>query len=783
MRRTFDALMIWSADHRSATAALVLALTAIAIVGYWNPELVRSWLVTPELETTVDDGSGAANEVFETPPDVDPVSLSNSDAVLVVQSDAFFTPAGAKAMRHVVDRLEELNYVRRILWMDRVPVLNIFGLPEPLFPRSQASEQRFAAAQEKAMQHPLVGGQLLSEDGRTTLLLISFDWDFVRTNEQVTVELREAAERAAADFPDVPLSFQITGHVPAVVTMLEAHESNRVKYQAIGYGTVLLMAIFLFRGVRAVLIVTLAPVTGLIWTIGILQYFDLDENPFIDIILPVLLVLVGMTDGVHLIVQIRKLQASGLKERPAVRQALKQVGMACFLTSLTTGIGFGSLMLAENDWVREFGWCCVIGVALMFVAVVTVIPLASGTRLGRNIHVGQEGSLIDRNLNRIAGLIETVLRRPKLVSAIGIGSTALLIAASLTLRPDERRSNALPEHSEAYQALKHMDENLGGLEFSRVDVSWSSDVGRQSPEILQVVTEADDLLHTEPLIGYPLSIRNLVDSLPGSGPAEDRMSMIELLPPPLKRAFFTPEYRYATVNFRVQDLGIARFDSVFRRVQAGLKQIEQRHPDFHLQLSGMAISRWENVYQIVIDLALSLGTAALVIFFVLGLTYRSVRIGLISVVPNLFPLAATGAWLAVSGQSLELVSVLAFTVCLGIAVDDTIHFLTRFEEEYDRTGDRTTAIRNAFTGVGVALVMTTSVLLAGFGIVSFSDSRDHHIFASMGAMTIAAALFADLVFLPALLCCFAPSRRSVQSGSSVAAGEARDAGPQGIVAN
>ena len=108
-------------------------------------------------------------------------------------------------MRQVVRSLEELDYVDRILWMDRVPMLNIFGLSEPLFPRSEASAERFAAAKVKAMNHPLVGGHLVSDDGKTMLLLVSFDWGLVRTDEQCTIDLRKVAETAARDFPEVPV--------------------------------------------------------------------------------------------------------------------------------------------------------------------------------------------------------------------------------------------------------------------------------------------------------------------------------------------------------------------------------------------------------------------------------------------------------------------------------------------------------------------------------------------------------------------------------------------------
>jgi len=101
-----------------------------------------------------------------------------------------------------------------------------------------------------------------------------------------------------------------------------------------------------------------------------------------------------------------------------------------------------------------------------------------------------------------------------------------------------------------------------------------------------------------------------------------------------------------------------------------------------------------------------------------------------------------------------MVSVCAFTVCLGIAVDDTIHFLTRYQEEMKKTADISLAIRRAFVVVGTALIMTTLVLVAGFCTAMLSNTRDHRIFASMAMLTIATALFADLILLPALLMFF-----------------------------
>ena len=540
---------------------MLLIITAVATVGHYDAGLLLSVF---EQESADEEGSGRKKDNVETLPNVDPISLSRSDAVIVVESDSFFTPNGSDAMRAVVDELEELDHVAYVLWMDRVPILNIFGLPEPLLPKSTASMTRFQAAKEKAARHPLVGGQLLSDDHQTALLLVSFNFLHLMSDEDATNTLKQTAEKAASQFPDVPLKFRVTGRVPMAIAAIARHEANKVKYQAIGYGMIFIMTVILFRGIRAVIIVAMAPVMGVFWTLGMLEYLDLHRNPLNEVILPVLVSLVGLTDGVHLMVQIRKLRASGLNERDAARTGIQQVGLACFLTSLTTAIGFGSLMLAESETVQEFGQSCVVGVTLVFIAVVTIIPLACSTWLGRKVHLGHENSLIDRNLDKISVVIDAVLKRQKLMSTLGIGLTLVMFMASLTLRPDQRQSNDIPESSEASQAFRHMDQAFGGLEFAEVDISWNENVASDSPDILNVVTAVDDVLRGEELIGHPLSIRNLIDAQPGSGPPAERMTLMELLPPPLKRAFFVPEHRTATVTFRVQDLGIAKYGPVFK---------------------------------------------------------------------------------------------------------------------------------------------------------------------------------------------------------------------------
>lgn len=774
MRRAFDRILGNIVDHPWWAASVLLLLSLLSLSGYVAPRWVeRAWQGVRGVVVRQQDNALAARAESESgEPNIERLDLIGSDAIVVLQSPRFFSADGTQAVRAAVEAIERLDYVRDVLWLDRAPPLNIFGLAQPILPSTKASESQFADARKRALEHPLVVGQMLSADGETLLLLVNFDWLFVQDDNDCTVGLREVAEQAVAAYPAANIRVQVTGRAPMYVTAMQAHQLNQWKYQLIGYGMILLMAILLFRGIVAVGVVALAPSLGVFWTLGCLRFFALQDNPFNDVVLPVLLSLVGLTDGVHLMVQIRRWRGSGLTVRDAARRGVREVGLACFLTSLTTAIGFGSLGVAHHQIVREFGYCCVLGVILTFIAVMITIPLAVLV-LGKWLQSGQEREWVDSHLGRIGLLVDWVLKRPKTICLVAITSTALLTGLSLGLRPDDRTSNSLPLHSEAALALQHLDRALGGLEFATVEVRWSEKIPSDAPEVLTVVSKVQQLIQAEPLLSHALSVKNLVEALPGDEALADRVALLDLLPPPLKRAFYLPERRQAMVLCRVRDLGIAQYGPVFQRLEEGLTRLQMGHPEFTLKLEGTPVWRWENLYQIVVDLASSLGSAVIIIFIVLGFVYRSVRIGLIAVIPNIFPLAVTGAYLYLTGQALELVSVCAFTVCLGIAVDDTIHFLTRYGEEREQGWKTKQALGRAFVSVGGALVMTTLVLVAGFLTVMFSDSRDHHIFATMGALTLSSALLADLVFLPPLLLVFGPPDPVVPTpGESETVGDA-----------
>lgn len=675
----------------------------------------------------------------------------NPHAIIVIETDDAFTPGGAKALRQVASELEDLPQVDEVTWIDNIPTLNVFGLRENLLPPEDASQEAFDIARQESLEHPLMRGQLVSEDGRTLVMTIVLDWGVGPSDEECSEELLEVARETAAE-AGLQAKVSITGLIPLYIAHKVAFDRNQRWFQNLSHVLVAVVSILLFRGVAAVCIVAIAPIIGIFWTLGVLNLIDDRSNQLTNIVLPVLLTMVGLADGVHLMVHIRRRRAEGATSRGAAASAIRHVGVACALTSVTTAVGFGSLMIAESEFVQSFGRACALGVLVTFVSVITVIPLLCMTPFAKNIHLGHERDLVGAAMQKFTPLVNWIMSRNGWISLTSIAVTALLAVVSLQLRADDTMKDDQPTGSAAYQALEHCDRELGGIETIRVDMAWPESASQR--EALAVVSEVEGMVSQEPLLKHPLSILGILSSLPGDQPVVERGGFVDLLPAEVRRSWFDSDLRRARVTMRIRDLGIAKYEPVFQRLEDQFAQLESSMPGYKFDLAGSAVRRGRDLYKIVLDLARSLGTASAIIFVMMAVAYRSLRIGLISIVPNLFPLVVTATVLVVLGLPLEIASVCSFTVCLGIAVDDTIHFLTRFRSELEHSGDLHEAIRRSFVGVGTAMVITTLIMMVGFGTVLGSDMPGHRSFSAMAVSTIGAALIGDLLFLPALLARF-----------------------------
>ncbi len=693
-----------------------------------------------------------------------PNRFSGFPVILVLESDDFFQPqriaALHKTVEIVADEFEDYGGSELVFWIGSLPQVTLFG-SSPLLPKDFETLEDAQAAGDVVASHPLVIGQLLSEDRRTMLIgIMDSDRDAVAA----------VREKAGAVLKSVGIRSRITGVRPLWRSHNDAFKRDHEKIVLIAAAVVVVLAMIIFRGLPAIIVSCSGPAVGVFWTIGWLELLGQANNDLAKIILPVMILMVGFTDGVHLVVHIRQQrlkhgQAGGAangairnSQIQAAASAIEHVGGACLLTSLTTAIGFGSLLMAESEIIQGFGRACAIGVLIAFVAAVLVIPVMSSSWIGRRIHVGTERDLVQRGMRRLDWLIDFVIRRSRRVSVVGVLITGGLAAVSFSLEPDDRIGHRVPHASEAYQAMQHVDSSLGGIRPMRVVVNWQDDVSNET--LWEVLSEIEAVLDVETEISRPLSIRQVLALAPGvDGPA--KLGLASLLPADLAKQFWRPDINQAQIIARVQDLGMAHYRPILDEVRRKFASIVAEHSEFQIELTGEAIVESQAVQQVVKELFYSLALAAVIIFVVITIAVRSIRFGLLSLIPNIFPLVATGAMRACIDTSLDVASACSFAICLGIAVDDTIHFLMRFRHEREEGHDVETSIRRTFVTVGSALVMTTVVMVAGIGSVMTSELQTHFLFASMACATIASALLGDLIILPALLAQFAGPEPSV----------------------
>ncbi|MEL6712366.1 MAG: MMPL family transporter, partial [Planctomycetota bacterium] len=468
--------------------------------------------------------------------------------------------------------------------------------------------------------------------------------------------VEEAARGALADAP-VALDASVTGVRAIIDAQTTAFSAERLRFTLFGAFLGFALASLVFRSAYATLLAGLPPLVGLFLAVGIARLLGLGADGFTKIVLPLLILTIGFTDGLHVVIEAARARADGRASSGAAAgvEAVRTLGWPCALTSLTTAIGFSSMALSGNALVFDFGLSCALGTALSFVAVVLLVPLLARTRLsgslervGRARAAGEassgasgeaSGGARPRALPRpVDAALTRMLKRPILWAAVGAALTVFLTAAFLTMDADRRTIVDLADDSEAAAVLLDVDERFGGVFPLSVRLDW--DAGVDYEEVVETSRAVSAALVDDPLFAAPVGPAEQSDYVGRLGPLG--LGTLSLLESPLlSRSLVDEAGRSALVRTRVPDAGSATLVAAFDRLRARLDAIDA--PGVRAELVGEHVAYLTSVDAVTRDLGRSLGVAAVLILATLALAFRSLRLGLASVVPNLLPLGAVGA--------------------------------------------------------------------------------------------------------------------------------------------
>jgi uncharacterized protein len=595
------------------------------------------------------------------------------------------------------------------------------------------------------------------------LVLVQLERDKARSARVAAVPLAAVRQLAVEAFGPTGVKTSVTGEVAVRVDSLLGVMNDFTRLLVLSALVAIVLALLVFRHLLVALVVVAGPATGVLWTVGALAWAGIPVDA-IGSILPMLVFIVGFANAVHLMVDFRNCRGLGESEVTAAGHTIRQLGFACLLTALTTTLGFGSLMFAETDGVQRFGAASAFGTALSLAAVLLVVPLLCAGPLGRRIP-GTLSTTVDRRSSRWLALLALPSRRhPWIVTVAAVVSCGVLLWSALGLKSDLIITEALPKGSETARALDVCDKAFGGSAAAQVVVSWKDPETFGKGAFIPVLEDVHRLFEARGLKPFsPLNYRQAQDEL--SRKMLPLPNLLRLLPEGARNRVLDRGERQVLVSVRLPSLGARALQPILADISDELEKIGQRHAGMTLTLTGVAVMTTRNIQATIRDLLSSLSFASVFVFGVITLCLRSLRTGLICIIPNVFPLLFNAGLLQATGQSLQIASAITFSVCLGIAVDNTIHFLMRFRHEVESGLGRRDAVTAVFESTGRAMLFSTVVVLGGVVPALFSQLPSLHIFGSLFFSAMLAALVGDLFILPALLVLFWPRpERSFDKG-------------------
>ncbi|WP_417737526.1 efflux RND transporter permease subunit [Rosistilla oblonga] len=667
----------------------------------------------------------------------------DNDLLLMIEGDRLLEPQSIDRLRALRDQLQSLD--------DVAGVASVFDLRRggamlPLLPEAIPLGWDAEKIRHDLTSHPSAAGQLISDSGELMVFWVLLKGSDL-TQSQIGSAIAPIDTVIEGFETDSGLRVWKAGHPAIRDGVLSSIQGSLFYGSAFAMIAGMTASLLLFRGLAPVGVCMLGPTLGSIWTFGLMGWCGVAVGGLTSS-LPSLIFVIGLTDAIHLLLAANRRLAAGHTRRRAIYASLLRVGPACLLTSLTTMIGFGSLQLSRLDAVAEFGLWAGIGAAAALIADLCVLPLAIRFLPESHLH-SRRGSSVPWMEGMMAAVSRMPLRIPIRVSLLGIVAFFAMLPFAIDQKVDIRWTEAIPEADETNEALRLADAELGGALPVLIIIRWPETLSFPASEINVVAGRVSKAVKETTGFAPPASIYNTLAGFPGRS-WEEKYQLIEGRRGAVGR-IFNPDQRQMLVSTRVPNDGAIALEERLLRLDAKLEPIMATHPDFEIEVTGTVVAAAQNMRAVIGDLARSLSVASVLIFAVMSIQFRSLLIGLISFIPNMLPLLITAAGLSILGYPLQITSALTFSLCLGLAVDDTIHVITHFQQDRRPTRSVAESVRITMLRVGPALLLTTGILVAGFGSMLLNPMPAIKLFSALCCITMIAALIGDLILLPALL--------------------------------
>jgi predicted RND superfamily exporter protein len=690
--------------------------------------------------------------------------------IVAIQGDRLFTPDGLAFIERLTRDLERIELVERVNSLATANVVRPIpatvhddgGIEvSPLLEGRTKSSSDARAVARDALDDPLLRGNLVSEDGTVTAVVLTFDEDRIdEVRARVIDQVRALVERS------LPEGF--TAHYNGSLEISETYNrvtvANTVQLTPPILVITLIALYVMFRSVRTTLMIFVAVGVSVVWTLGVYSLLGYEFNILTSMLTPLVVVL-AIADDVHIVQHFdHELRETG-DERQAFVSSITHLLAPLFGASATTALGMLSLATSDVVAVKTFGIGAGIGIMIDFLLSIAFVPALLTFVKRQPVPPPQERWLM-KPLQR-AGRFAYRHPRPVLAAVVLIAAVSALGATRL--RVDTNHINFFAKGHPLSTSAEVIDRQLAGIYSFNILLEGPPD-SLNTPDAMARMEDLSRELERLPCVRKVSSVATYVKRVnqqldggnPGSYAIPDSAEAIaqELFVFGLSDEGRVELSRVVASDFSRAQISVSlasmSSDLVFEQINQAERLAEHAFAGTPIATtvtgSGRIFSTLDH-YLVTSQLS-SFGTAFLTVFGVIFIVFRSARFGVLGIVANVFPVIVVLGVMGWLDISLNVATVMVASVTLGIVDDDTIHFIGRFRREIAGGADTREAVEKAAMHEGRAALTTTIINALGFAVLLISEYRPTAWFGSLLATTMVLAFLAEVFIVPAVISLF-----------------------------
>ena len=600
----------------------------------------------------------------------------------------------------------------------------------------------------RLLADPLLVGRLVSADGKTALVIAQMD-----RMADVDAQRHTVLTAVAAAVGPVVGEVHSAGIGVVYDALNQLSTVDSAIFVVLSYLLIVVVLWFLLGRVGAMLVAMGSVGLAALWIMGAYGFAGRDIN-IVTMILPTLVLIIGVSDCMHVMNRVAELSPGWTGTRvELVRTAAGFVFWPCLFNTVTTAVGFASLATAPMQVLRDLGVFAALGLCGAFIVAMVLCPIAL---LSPRVEpILSDGGRLQRFVD---GCADLALRRPVAVLVV-TAFCALGSALGISrIEVDTYSIDYLRASHPVRQDSDWIEAHLGPYTPLEFVVSSSDRVDR--PEVLRAIDTWERRMEEHPRVGWASSVADVAKRLHREL-SVDHADVVPADPAALEQSLLlytsSPDVDLSTVL--AGDGTSARVTVGIPMMSAGemgdlidaLTAMSQLPPGVEVRVAGYLPLYVHMMDYIVRSQLSSFGLAFVLIFGLIALLFRSLRLAALAVPANLVPILLTLGVMGYAGIRLDVATVTIGAVVLGLVVDDTVQFLYRYQHELARTGDAIEAARETVRAVGRSLVVTAIVLALGFSVLGFAEIRSVSYFGLLVALALGTGVFGDLMVLPAML--------------------------------